>query len=80
MYENNKIKIIKQFFHLKMSSNFTIYNKKFSFYLIIVIVSLSMLNVFAHEYNEEEINESVNKKYITCGSSLRITNIMTKFK
>ena len=44
------------------------------FYIVLFI------NVNAHEHNEEEIIETINKKTITCGSTLRLSNIMTKFK
>jgi len=63
-----------------MSFNFQdgIFSKK------IILISMILLIVFnfikSHENTEEEINETINKKTITCGSTLRIMNIMTKFK
>lgn len=63
----------KSFFNLSIAKRKTII-----FTSIIYIILLKNIN--SHEHNEEEIIETVNKKTITCGSTLRISNIMTKFK
>lgn len=46
----------------------------------IILIALFISFINSHENNEEEITETVNQTLITCGSSLRISNIMTKFK
>lgn len=51
---------------------------KFCFVLYFALM-LSNLTT-THEINEEEIAQAVNEKVITCGSALRIQNVMTKFK
>ena len=54
------------------------FNKK-TLFLISIVILISLNNVKSHD-SEEEIVETVNRRFITCGSSLRISNIMTKFK
>jgi len=45
------------------------------FFLLCLIAEM-----FTHEMTEEEINKNVDDKIITCGSAVRIQNVMTKFK
>ncbi len=48
-------------------------------FLKICLVFLLIQNIYTHD-SEEEISQSVDEKVITCGSALRIQNVMTKFK
>jgi hypothetical protein len=44
-----------------------------------VLILLLISNFCKSHLNEEEISKTVDEKIITCGSVLRIQNIMTKF-
>ena len=59
-------------------NNFFSFKKK-TFLLIFILITIFNLTN-SHDNSDEEINQKINNKIITCGSSLRITNIMTKFK
>jgi len=63
----------------KLNINLSIAKRK-----IILIGSIFYIilltNVYSHENNEEEIIKLINEKTITYGSTLRISNVMTKFK
>ncbi len=63
----------------KISFNFSFAKRKTILFASVFFMIL-LTNVNSHEHNEEEITETINKKTITCGSTLRILNVMTKFK
>lgn len=44
-----------------------------------VICLLLLFAIYSCHYSEDEINRIVDDKVITCGSALRIQNVMTKF-
>ena len=48
--------------------------------LKIIIVLCLIINTFSHGISEDEITEIVEDKLVTCGSALRVQNVMTKFK
>jgi hypothetical protein len=54
--------------------------EKLSRNLKIIILLCLIINTFSHGITEDEIAEAVEDKIITCGSALRIQNVMTKFK
>jgi hypothetical protein len=49
-------------------------------YLYNVFILLLISNFCLCHLSEEEITKTVDEKIITCGSVLRIQNIMTKFQ
>jgi len=62
-----------------LSGNKSCFNHKI-LYSIVMILIIIINYINCHENNEEEIIETINQKTITCGSTLRISNVMTKFK
>jgi hypothetical protein len=48
--------------------------------LLNILICILILNSISCHISEEEINKTVDEKKITCGSILRIQNIMTKFQ
>jgi hypothetical protein len=48
----------------------------FKFFILLCLFA----NILAHGMTEDEINKTVDDKIITCGSALRLQNVMTKFK
>ena len=48
-------------------------------FLVIALFCL-LFEIKSHGISEEEIKQTVDEKIITCGSSVRIQNVMTKFK
>ncbi len=53
-------------------------NSKISKIFFIFLCLFIIIN--CHEITEDEINKTVDDRVITCGSPLRIQNVMTKFK
>lgn len=51
---------------------------KLYFYYVFILLLISKF--CKGHLNEEEISKTVDEKIITCGSALRIQNIMTKFQ
>lgn len=45
--------------------------------IILIISTISY--IFTYHMSEEEIQDTINKKVISCGSSLRIQNDLTKY-
>jgi hypothetical protein len=47
---------------------------------LLILLLLNINLIYSHEeHSEESIDEQINQKVITYGSSLRLVNIMTKF-
>ena len=59
-------------------------DKKFKNVIGIILINIlfSNLSIFCscHGLTEDEIMREVDNKIITCGSSVRIQNVMTKYK
>ena len=50
------------------------------FQKLILSFFLFFIKLISCNFEESEINDKLEKSYITCGSSLRIQNPLTKFQ
>jgi hypothetical protein len=51
-----------------------------STFLKLIIFYYTLTLFLCHGMSEDEISQSVEEKIVTCGSAIRIQNVMTKFR
>lgn len=54
--------------------------RKFHFLILLTLLTHSIKYAFSHSISEEDIAQTIEEKLITCGSAIRVQNVMTKFK